>query len=176
MFQEGRRQVAQGRHGAHQGRIGDDADVEVHQAPGPPGLESQPDLGAFLAGVERQAAAGVRGAGEGLQDVGRDPLAAQGQGDLVAFPGQVGFRGPMLQGAAAAVAEMRAWRIDAVGAWLQNLINLEPPLADAAPHQLAGQGKGREEARRDPVTLRAHLFYSKGLRDFCGVKLHGFSS
>ena len=71
---------------------------------------------------------------------------AQRVGDLGRLPGRVGFVAPVLQGAAAAGAEVRARRRDAVGAGVDDVGRGGPALAAADEgrglHEFAGQRVG----------------------------------
>ena len=100
-------------------RVGDRADGDVHQVPGPARLVAQP--GGVAARRARACSATRRrvpgAGGEGRQDLGLDPLARQGRGQPLDLPGEVGRVRPVLQGAAAAGPEVRADRRDRARRW-----------------------------------------------------------
>ncbi len=157
MLKERRRQAAQRGEAGHQPGIGDRADHDVHQGPAAPRLVPQPRLaGPPRTGVQGQPPPRFRGAGHGREDLRLQPLARKGLDDLLGLPLEIPGRRPVLQGAAAAVVEMRARRRLPLSAGRQHLRQLGP----AGPHlgldPLARQGEGDiDRALGDAVALAA---------------------
>ncbi len=150
-------QTPQGRQGRHQPRLGDDAGVDGHEPPGSPGLEAQQYLPALPLGVQGHAPSRPRGGGEEAGDVGLDANPGQRQANLLVLPGQIGLRRPVLQGAAAAVAKVRAGRPDALGARLNHFKEFGANTLAANQDPFAWKRQGHERSvRRNAVALGAH--------------------
>jgi len=143
MFEKGLGQGGQGRKGRHQRRVGDWADADLDQPPGPPRLEAEGDALADRAGVQGEPAPRMGRACEGGQDLGLDSLAAQGLAHLVGFPGEIGRARPVLQGTAAAIAEVRTGRRNPIGAGGKDRLDLGAVALALGADPLAGQGQGR---------------------------------
>ena len=99
--------------------------------------------------------------GEGREHLRLEANPRQRQANLLDFPGQVGAARPVLQGAAAAVAEVRTGRRYALRARLEDLQHLRPISVGARTHPLARQGEGHEEPAGEAVALCADGFDSQ---------------
>ncbi len=156
--EEGARETGQGRQRLDQSPPGDDAGLDRLQAPGPPGLEAEPDGAAVAPRVQSEPPSLARAGGEGQADLGVEADALQGLADPLDLPGEVGGVVPLLQRAAAAGAEVRARRDGALGAGDQHLDQLGPVGRHGTrAYPLAGQGQGdHHPVLRDAVAQGAH--------------------
>ncbi len=158
MLQERRGQAAQHRQGRLQPRLGDGTDANFQQPPAAARLIAEPGLVRLSRpGVQRQTTARSRRRGERLKDFRLNPLARQGLDDQVALPVEVRVSQPMLQGAAAAVAEVGTRGRGSLVAGGDDLKHFAPIPLDAGPHRLAGKHAGHiDRTRGDAVALGPH--------------------
>ncbi len=142
------------------------AAVDGHQVQGVGGVQADHHAFGCALGGEFHAAAGAwRGAMQLAQGGGFVAGAHQGAAHHVLLPGGVGRVGPMLQGAATTGAEMRAWRVHAVGAGRED--GFEPGAAlsgQGGAHGFAGEGERHEDSftlggHGSPVSAGGHVGY-----------------
>ena len=160
---------AQRLHQGEQPRVQDRAGLHVDDLSGAAAVQADLDRGADAADCEIHAAPRRRRrAGEG------ERRQAEGGGSAGGLPGGVGFVPPVLQGAAAARAEMRAGRNYAVGRGVQDVGISRKAVAALGQrtrlHPLAGQGAGEEQSlgvvgRGDAVTVRTDPLDPDGSAD-----------
>ena len=156
MLEERLGQAPQDRQGGDQRRDGDDAGLDGGHAPGTSALQTEDNPAVRTAArVQGKPAALSRPHRRRRLDHRLDPLARQGQANLIRLPGEIRPRRPMLEGAAAAVAEVGTGRHHPVGTGLEDRLDRRPAAAPACQDQLAWQGVGGEDgASGDPVALR----------------------
>jgi hypothetical protein len=157
MLEKRRGKASQRRERRDQLRRSDRADGDRREAPRTAPLEA--DLGlpaASRSGVQREAPARARRRGEWRQDGRGDADAGELGADLLGLPGEVRPLRPVLQGAAAAIAKVRAWRLDALGARRKHVDQLASIACHPRPDALARQRPAYEHAAGDTVALGAH--------------------
>ena len=151
------RRLANGGQGGEKAGMRDMAlfDLDDFARPASVKADDRGFLGA--AGCEGRAAPGMGRRSCGIAQFSRfDAARGEGGGDLVAFPSGDECVRSVLQGAAAARAEMRARGTGALRCWLSDLRRRHPAFRDGALRGFARQGERREDAGlRDAVALRA---------------------
>ena len=165
MLQERRGQTPQYGQGGLQPRVGDGADLDVHQGPGAARLVTQPGALPALApaGVQGDAPTRAWRGGEGGIEIGGQlqTLTRQGGADQRFLPGQVRRALPVLNGAAAARLEMGADGRGPLQTRRQHLPQFAPLAFRLEPHALTRQDEGREQGlargrAAHAVALRSH--------------------